>query len=237
MGMQCLFYDKMGNIAIIPAGGKGSRFNSPIPKQYVKVLGKELIAYTIDIFQKSPLVDEIIIPASISYLDDLKEIKKKYNFDKITGIVEGGKERQDSVYNGLTSRKFSNGDLIVVHDAARALLSQSLLEKAINEAKKYDSVIVAINARDTLLKAEKYVTEYIDRSKVYYAQTPQIFRYSLLSKAFELANKSGFYGTDESMLVRNAGIDVRIVEGEFINFKITTKNDLDIFESVLTNSR
>lgn len=94
----------MSNVAIIPSAGSGSRFNSPIPKQYVKVLGKEIIVYTLEIFQNCDNIDEIIIPADKNYFNLLFELKEKYNFTKVTKIIEGGKERQDSVYNGLISK-------------------------------------------------------------------------------------------------------------------------------------
>ena len=220
--------------AIIPSGGVGSRFNSPIPKQYVKVLGKELIVYTLEIFQKSKLVDNIIIPANESYFELLHQIKDKYNFSKISGIVKGGKERQDSVYNGLISEDFESDDLIIVHDAARPLLSEKLLEKAINSAYTYDSIVVAIGARDTLFKKENDKLRYIDRSKIYYAQTPQIFRYNILNDSFFNAAKTNFRATDESMLVANANFNVEIVEGEYKNFKITTEVDMLTFEKLIT---
>jgi 2-C-methyl-D-erythritol 4-phosphate cytidylyltransferase len=219
--------------AIIPSGGIGTRFNSPIPKQYLKVLGKELIAYTIEIFQQSPLIDEIIIPADESYFDLLYHIKEKNNFSKISKIVKGGKERQDSVYSGLTSKIFQSDDLILVHDAARPLISLKLLEKAVNSANKYDSVVVAIKARDTLIEASDEVKGYVDRKMIYYAQTPQIFRYSILLESFKKALDENFLGTDESMIVRNANFNVHIVEGEFQNFKITTKKDLELFEKLI----
>lgn len=222
-------------IAIIPSGGIGSRFNSPIPKQYVEVLGKELIAYTIDVFQRSPLIDEIIIPADESYFTLLNQIIDKYNFFKISKIVKGGKERQDSVYNGLTSKNFEPNDLIIVHDAARPLLSDALLENAIMSAKKYNSIVVAIKARDTLLKADEIVDGYVDRKNIYYAQTPQIFRYNILIDSFKLAIAENFVGTDESMLVKRAKNDVKIVEGEFYNFKITTKTDLELLKKIYSN--
>lgn len=220
--------------AIIPSGGIGSRFNSPIPKQYVKALGKELIVYTLEIFQKSKLVDNIIIPANESYFELLHQIKEKYNLSKISNIVRGGKERQDSVYNGLMSEDFNKNDLIIVHDAARPLLSEQLLEKAINSAYKYDSVVVAIGARDTLFKKENNKLNYIDRSKIYYAQTPQIFRYNILKDSFLNAAKTNFQATDESMLVENANHNVTIVEGEYKNFKITTEADMLTFEKLIT---
>ena len=226
----------MKRIAIIPAGGSGSRFNSPIPKQYVKVLGNEIISYTLKTFQNSSFVDEIIIAAEMSYFETLNQIKKKYGFDKISRIVQGGKERQDSVYNSLISGSFSEDDLMIVHDAARPLLTDQLLEKAIAAAEEHDSIAVAIRARDTLLKGKDHITEYINRDEIYYAQTPQIFRYEILKKAFEFVKISNFVGTDESMIVIKAGFEVRVVEGDFKNFKITTESDLEIFEKLIDSS-
>jgi len=221
----------MSNIAIIPSAGSGSRFNSPIPKQYVKVLGKELIVYTLEVFQNSDLVNEIIIPAEKNFFDLLFSLKQKYKLTKISQIIEGGKERQDSVYNGLKSKNFDENDLIIVHDAARVNVSNSLLSKSINEANKFDSIVVAIKARDTLINGSDLVENYINRINIHYAQTPQIFRYKILLDAFNKANRHGFRATDESMLVKNAGYNVKIVEGEFINFKVTEKSDILFLEN------
>ncbi|MBK7980195.1 MAG: 2-C-methyl-D-erythritol 4-phosphate cytidylyltransferase [Ignavibacteriae bacterium] len=223
----------MSKIAIIPSAGSGSRFNSPIPKQYVKVLGKELIVHTISVFQNSNEIDEIIIPADTNYFDLLNKLKNKYNLNKITKIIEGGKERQDSVYNGLKAKLFNDNDLILVHDAARPLLSQDLLKASLKEAEKFDSVVVAIKARDTLISGNEFVEKYEDRSKIFYAQTPQIFRYNILLKSFEFALKHKFIATDESMIVKNAGYKVKIVNGDFTNFKITESGDLIILEKLL----
>ncbi len=224
----------MKTIAIIPSGGVGSRFLSSIPKQYVKVLGKELIYYTLNVFQQCNLIDEIIIPAQPEYFDLLNGLKAKYNLTKISKVIKGGKERQHSVYNALNSIKPDANDLVVVHDAARPLLSPELLQRAIKFADKYDSIVVAIKARDTLLKAKDNIVEnYLDRSDIYYVQTPQIFRYSILKQAFEKANETNFLATDESMLVKNNNINVNILEGESSNFKITTQSDIQLFESII----
>ncbi len=223
----------MSNIAIIPSAGSGSRFNSPIPKQFVKVLGKELIVYTLQVFQDCSEIDEIIIPTSEKYISLLTSLKAKYKFDKISKIILGGKERQDSVYNGIISKKMEDRDLIIVHDAARPLLSETLLQTAIKEAYKSDNIVVAIKARDTLIKGKDLVENYLDRDQIYYAQTPQIFRYSTLLDSYNIAKKTNFKSTDESMLVKNAGYNVKIVEGEFLNFKVTEKNDLQFLESIL----
>jgi 2-C-methyl-D-erythritol 4-phosphate cytidylyltransferase len=226
----------MKTIAIIPSGGLGSRILSSIPKQYIKVLGKELIVYTLQIFQNCDLVDEIIIPAQPTYFNLLNEIKEKFRLNKISNIIEGGKERQDSVFNGIKQLKLNNNDLVIVHDAARPLLSTTLLENSIKAAKKYDSIVVAKKASDTLIKGNSHVEEYLDRTNIYYAQTPQIFRYKILNEAFEFAKKNNYYGTDESMLVKRANYNIKIIEGETINFKVTSQSDLQLLEQLLEKS-
>ena len=223
----------MKTTAIIPSGGIGSRFLSSIPKQYIKVLGKELIVYTLEIFQKCELVDEIIIASQPEYFNLLNNLKEKYGLTKISKIIKGGKERQHSVNNALDSCNLNNEDLVIVHDAARPLLSKTLLKKAIQTANNSGSTVVAIKAKDTLMKGkDDKVENYIDRSNIYYVQTPQIFKYSILKNAFDYANKTNFLATDESMLVRNIGVDVTILEGDSSNFKITTKSDLKLFEEI-----
>ncbi len=220
--------------AIIPSGGSGSRFLSSIPKQYIKVLGKELIVYTLEIFQNCSLVDNIVIAAQKNYFDILNNIKQNYNLNKISKIVEGGDERQYSVYNAFNSLTLHDDDLVIVHDAARPLISDKLLCNAIVFAKSLGSVVVALKAKDTLLKGiNGKVKSYIDRKNIYYAQTPQIFKYKILKKAFENANKTKFLATDESMLVKNINVDVNIFEGETTNFKITTTADLELFKKII----
>ena len=225
----------MKKIVIIPSGGKGLRLGTDIPKQYVKVNNKELIAYTIDVFEQCDEIDEIVIAAQKDYFDLLNKIIKKYSFKKVLKIVEGGKERQDSVYNALSSLSASNRDLILVHDAARPLLPQKVLLSALQSAENFDKVVVGIKAKDTLIKGSDSVLSYVDRSEVFYAQTPQIFRYGILKSAMEKAIRKSFLGTDESMLVHKASYKVKLVEGSVFNFKVTTKDDLDLFTSLVNN--
>ena len=222
----------MKTFAIIPAGGKGKRGGTEVPKQYLKFHDKELIVYTLEVFQKNNLIDEIIISAEQEYLPLLNEIKEKYNFDKISKIVEGGKERQDSVYNALKSIKADDDDLIAVHDAARPLLPDKVLTTAINTAKEKGNALVCLKSRDTLLKGDDIVNEYVDRSEMYYVQTPQIFNYKDLMNAMKNAYKKNFIGTDESMLIKELGIDINIVEGSMLNFKVTTATDIEMFEKL-----
>jgi len=230
--MQCLLPKKMKTYAIIPSGGVGKRINSSLPKQYIPIHGKELIAYTLEIFQKCNQIDEIIIPAQYDYFELLNNIKLKYGISKLTGIVEGGFERQDSVLNALESISPDNDDLIAVHDAARPLLPVKILENALNAAKEFDNSIVAIKAKDTLVKGNEYVKEYLNREEIYYIQTPQIFKYKVLYESMILAKKNGFIGSDESILVHQASNKIKIVEGSSLNFKVTTDSDLDLLELI-----
>ncbi len=223
----------MKTIAIIPAGGKGIRSGFTAPKQYLKFFGKELIVYTLEIFQKNKSIDEIIIAAEKSYIPLLQKLKSKYKLTKIKKIVEGGKERQDSVFNALSSISPDKNDLIAVHDAARPLLPAKVLTNAVASAKRNGSALVVVKARDTLIKGEKVVESYLDRNKIYLVQTPQIFKHKDLSEAMEKARKEKFYGTDESVLIKRVGKRINIVEGSIINFKITTNEDIKLFRKLV----
>jgi 2-C-methyl-D-erythritol 4-phosphate cytidylyltransferase len=222
----------MKTFVIIPAGGKGKRGGTETPKQYLRFHGKELIVYTLEVFQKNNLVDEIIISAEQPYHTLLNKIAKDYNLTKISQLVEGGEERQDSVYNALKAIKADDGDLVAVHDAARPMLSDSILTRAINTAKEKGNALVCLKARDTLLKGDHIVKEYVDRTEIYYVQTPQIFKYKDLKKAMKKAYENNFIGTDESMLIKELGLDINIVEGSMLNFKVTTATDIEMFEKL-----
>jgi 2-C-methyl-D-erythritol 4-phosphate cytidylyltransferase len=225
-------------IAIIPAGGKGLRAGiakngNATPKQYIKVGGKEIIVYTLQTFQKNKLIDKIIIAAESKYFALLVKLINKYKLSKVKLIVEGGFTRQDSVYNALLSSEAKGSDLIVVHDAARALLPKEVLTDSILTARKKGNALVCIKAKDTLIKGKESVVEYLDRNEVYYVQTPQIFKYKDLLKAMNKAVKENFNGTDESMLIKRIGKKVHIVEGSVFNFKITTKEDIELFKHLV----
>jgi 2-C-methyl-D-erythritol 4-phosphate cytidylyltransferase len=219
----------MKNFVIIPAGGKGVRSGFAAPKQYIKFAGKELIVYTLEVFQKNKFIDDIILSAEPKYFNLLLELKKKYHITKISSLVEGGKTRQDSVYNALKSISAKKNDLIIVHDAARPLISPDVLTNSINLAKKKGNAVVCVKVRDTLIKGSNKVDSYLNREEVLYVQTPQIFKYKDLMDAMLNAYKNNFIGTDESMLVKRMGKEIYIAEGSLLNFKVTTKSDLELF--------
>lgn len=219
----------MTSYALIPSGGVGKRLNGSLPKQYVQVKGKELIAYTLEIFQQSDLIDKIIIAAQPEYISLIENIKTRYKISKLFKIVNGGKERQDSVFNALLATEASDNDMIIVHDAARPLLTLDILNTAITEAKTFDNVVVATKATDTLVSGKEFVQNYLNRATIYHIQTPQISRYKILFDAMNCAKETKFVGTDESILLHQASNKIKIVEGSSLNFKVTTKSDLDLF--------
>lgn len=223
--------------AIIPAGGTGKRIGSEIPKQFLAFHGKELIAYTLDVFNRNSKIDQIIVATKPEYFDLLENIKSRYGFNKITKIVEGGKERQDSVFNALSSINAKEDDFVLVHDAARPLLPQKILDNAINEAAQKGNAVVAIKAKDTLVNGLKTIANYINRGEISYIQTPQIFKYKVLLNAMQKAIDESFLGTDESMLVTRLGEVVNLVDGSSLNFKVTTESDVELFHQIVVEKR
>ncbi len=222
----------MKSFAIIPAGGKGLRIGGSLPKQYVKINGKELITYTLSTFQKCRLVNNIIIAAEKPFHKKIKNICDKNKFTKISSIIEGGRTRQESVFNCIKSLNAKENDLIIVHDAARPLLPMNILNNAIKVAKSKGNSVVSIKAKDTLVTGNKIIDNYIDRKNVNYVQTPQIFKYKDFVKAIKFAETKKFNGTDESSLMKKIGKKINLVEGSYINIKITTKDDLKIMQAV-----
>lgn len=225
----------MKTIAIIPAGGKGKRSGHAAPKQYLRFNNKEMIAFTLETFQQNKLIDEIVVSCDAHYFNLLKRIKEKYKLTKLLNFVEGGKERQHSVFNALTSIYAGKNDLIIIHDAVRPLLPDKVLTAAIQHAKKNGNALVCLKTRDTLIKGNEIVKKYLNREEVFCVQTPQIFTYSELMAAMQDAKKKRFVGTDESILVKKIGKKINIIEGSPLNFKITTKEDINLFKKIINN--
>ncbi|MEO8664259.1 MAG: 2-C-methyl-D-erythritol 4-phosphate cytidylyltransferase [Ignavibacteria bacterium] len=213
---------------IIPASGSGERFGGRTPKQFLKIDGKEIIVLAIEKFHSIKLIDEIIISAQPEYFIKLLTLIKKNNFRKVKKIVEGGKTRQDSVYNALLNLECEADDIVLVHDSVRPFISSKKINELINETKKFKCVIPGMRMSETLKKVDgkNFVTETIDRKNLWTVQTPQAFTVDILKKSFDKAYKAGFTCTDESSVAENAGYKVRVIEGEKSNIKITVKEDL-----------
>lgn len=214
---------------IIPASGIGERFGRKTPKQFVKIKNKEMLAHTIDKFHNIKSIDEIIISTRPEYFARVCSIIKKHKFKKVKKLVEGGKLRQESVYNALINLTCSVNDIILVHDAARPFVSTESINKIIKEAKKHECVVLGMPVSETIKKVNKkqLVDKTIEREGLWSIQTPQAFRYLNLMQAFERAMKDNFVGTDEAAIVEYAGYDVKVIKGESGNVKITLKEDFD----------
>lgn len=222
---------------IIPASGSGSRFGGKTAKQFLKIDGKEILTHTIKKFHDLKIIDEIIVSTVPEFFVAVSTIVRKNNFTKVKKIVEGGKRRQDSVYNALINLDCKKDDIILVHDAVRPLVSEKLIKNVITETIKNDCVIPVIKISDTLMRTDKknFAKEIIDREGVVSVQTPQGFRFDILNKSFLKSYKEEFTGTDEASIVQNCGYKVRVTEGEKSNIKITVKEDLDEMNFFLGN--
>lgn len=205
--------------AIIPAGGTSSRFGNT-NKLLEKVNDKEIIKYTVDAFEASN-IDEIIICANISIMDELKNI---FADSQKVKIIEGGQTRQQSVFNGL---KACECNYVLIHDGARPMITPDLINSAIDMVKDKKALTVATKTIDTIKEvADGKIIRTIDRSKLYNTQTPQAFEYNLIKSAHEKLAGQNF--TDDAGMLEELGIDVYILNGSYKNIKITTQNDIDI---------
>ena len=221
------------NSVVIVAAGSGRRMNLDINKQYIKLDEKEMIAHTIDVFYSNENIDEIIvcIREEEAYFFE-HEILDKYDFRNIK-IAYGGKERQDSIYNGLKQLD-SNSNIVLIHDGARPFVSHAIINETIEVAKQKKAAVVGVPVRDTIKVVENGgVKSTPARETLWSAQTPQTFDKNLILRAYENAYEKNFYGTDDSMLVEFLGQEVTMVLGSYENIKITNPEDINVAEQIL----
>jgi 2-C-methyl-D-erythritol 4-phosphate cytidylyltransferase len=215
------------NGVVIVAAGSGSRMKRDINKQFIKLDGKEIIAYTIEKFYKSEDIDDIVIVIKESeekYF--IENIINKYGFDNIK-LAYGGKERQDSVYNGIKKLN-RNCEIVLIHDGARPFVNEDIIKNSIEEAKENNAVVVGVPVKDTIkvVDSDGNIVDTPNRSLLWSVQTPQSFKYEIITKAYEYAYSNDYYGTDDAMLVEHIGYNVKMIEGSYDNIKITTEEDL-----------
>ena len=210
-------YQDLKVTAIIVAAGRGKRFGGDVPKQFLKLKGRTILETTVDRFAGSDEVDEIVVVTNEDYLDYVKELLEGCSKDFL--VVPGGKERQDSVSRGLEA---STGDLVLIHDAARPFVTYEVIERVIEAAKNTGAAVPVVNPKDSIRTRDGN----LNRDELFCIQTPQGFRRELIMEAYEKAMKEGFYGTDEGGIAEYAGYPVTMVEGDYENFKITTREDL-----------
>jgi 2-C-methyl-D-erythritol 4-phosphate cytidylyltransferase len=217
--------------AIVVAAGQGSRFGGDVPKQFLLLKDRPLLAHSLLSMENHPAVAEIVVVAAPEWKNHIEqEIISRFAIRKVSAIVPGGKERQDSVSAGLSAVSQSY-EFVAVHDAVRPLFSPQVLDRTIDGCQDVDACIPAIIPRDTIKQvSENRVVRTLPRETLRLAQTPQVFRRSVLIKAFQHAKTHGLSGTDEAALVEASGGTVSWVPGDEFNLKITTPLDLKIAE-------
>ena len=225
------------SIALIPAAGMGRRMGASINKQYLQLNGLPIIARTISVFEQSPLIDAIylVIPAEeIPYCR--KHVVEACGFRKIAAIVPGGKERQNSVMNGLNAMRehVSDDDVVLIHDGVRPLVTENMLFESIKTARLHDGALVAVPVKDTIKTVRAgIVSDTPPRESLWQAQTPQSFRFGTIFTAHLAAEAAGFSGTDDASLIERTGGEVHIIRGDYRNIKITSPEDLILAEAFL----
>ena len=222
--------------AIVLAAGSGSRMKSKTKKQFMEIKGKPVIWYSLFEFEKSR-VDEIILVTGKEDIDYCKkEIVEKYNLKKIKNVVAGGSERYESVYNGL---KEVTGNIVLIHDGARPLINNEIIERSIEGTIKSDACVVGVPVKDTIKRANKegYIIDTPNRSELWITQTPQSFKTDLVKMAYKKMKEELEKGNttlnikDDAMVVEEFTTNqVRFVQGDYKNIKVTTPEDIDIAE-------
>lgn len=222
--------------AIVLAAGSGSRMKSKTKKKFMEIKGKPVIWYSLFEFEKSR-VDEIILVTGKEDIDYCKkEIVEKYNLKKIKNVVAGGSERYESVYNGL---KEVTGNIVLIHDGARPLINNEIIERSIEGTIKSDACVVGVPVKDTIKRANKegYIIDTPNRSELWITQTPQSFKTDLVKMAYKKMKEELEKGnttlniTDDAMVVEEFTTNqVRFVQGDYKNIKVTTPEDIDIAE-------
>lgn len=219
---------------IIPAAGLGRRMNATVSKQYLKLMGKPILAHTLDVFEQCPLISEIILVINPDEVELCRnQVLSIYPYTKIK-LVKGGETRQESVYNGLLAVS-DNTRIVMVHDGARPLIQESVILKSLDETIKHRATAVGVAAKNTIkvIDDNGFVAHTPDRNYLVEIQTPQTFAYELLKEAHQKAIEAGVEGTDDAFLVERLNIPVKIVMGDYTNIKITTPEDLAIAESIM----
>jgi len=222
---------------IIPAGGSGKRMGTDVSKQYLLLDGRPIVDHTIQLFNSHPIVREIVVvlpPQDVEH-----ESKRIYGqFKKVSKIINGGKERIDSVRNGFMELA-SETAIVLVHDAVRPFVRASDINAVAQELEKCDGCTLAVPVKDTikLVETGNIIDSTPDRKKLWHTLTPQGFRREVLESLLMYAFDNNINGTDECMVAEKMGFKVHVVSGSYYNIKITTKEDLVFADAIVKNSR
>lgn len=220
--------EKQKYAAIVLAAGSGKRMNSKVHKQYLIIQDRPVLYYSLKAFEDSA-VDEIVLVVGKGEEEFCrKEIVDKYGISKVKAIVEGGKERYHSVFEGLKQTR--DADYVLIHDGARPFVNQDIIRRCMQEVQKYQACVVGMPVKDTIKIADEegYAKQTPDRKNVWMIQTPQTFSYALIYEAYEemLKTEDTAITDDAMVLERIKGKKSKLIEGSYRNIKITTPEDL-----------
>lgn len=221
----------MKTIAVILAGGSGTRFGGNVPKQFLQVGGRRIIEYTIDAFERHPLIDEVAVVCHADHLAEMESIVASNQYGKVKKVLPGGKERYHSSLAALAVY-IDDNDLLLFHDAVRPLVSERIITDCVKALQHYDAVTVAIPTTDTIYRVDdqQQIIDIPPRSLFRNAQTPQGFRAGVIRHAYELALADlAFVTTDDCGVVRRylPEIPIHVVEGDSCNIKVTYPEDIN----------
>ena len=227
---------------ILTGGGSGSRMKNPVNKSFILLSGKPIIAYSMQLFQAHPQISTITIIMHPEWVKEITEWMNRLGITKVKQIVEGGKERQDSVRNGLQAIASLNpkpDDIVLVHNAANPLLTTETITECIRAAQQNQASVAGYRIKDTIKRVgdDGKILETLKRSELWGMQTPQCIQYALFVRAHEKAQKDSFLGTDDVQLVERLGIKPVVVDCGYENFKITPPEDVGMAERILGKRR
>lgn len=227
----------MAAAGIVLAGGKGSRMQSDVPKQYMELLGKPLLYYSLKAFEDSDVEQVVLVTTEGDEEYCRKELVERFGFEKVVAIVAGGAERYESVWNGLKCLKVQEPDYVLIHDGARPLVTTELINRLITETEQYEACVAGMPVKDTIQMTDErgVITLTPKRNSLWTAQTPQSFGFSLAYDAYEqLMGESEINVTDDAMVVGlYHDIPIQMVRGSYTNIKVTTPEDLVLAEAFL----
>lgn len=226
----------MGRVcAIVLAAGKGKRMGANINKQFININEKPVLFHTLRVFQQCEYIDDIVVVCSADEIEYCNtEIVQKYAFSKVIKVVVGGKERQDSVFNGLIV--LENCDIVLIHDGARPFIDFKIIKDGIYYANKYGASACGVMPKDTIKirDNEGFSIETPDRNSLFCVQTPQSFKYEIILETHKKIKNSREVVTDDTMAVEKYGHKVFLYDGSYNNIKITTQEDLIVAEKIFS---
>ncbi|MCD4782035.1 MAG: 2-C-methyl-D-erythritol 4-phosphate cytidylyltransferase [Candidatus Omnitrophica bacterium] len=222
---------------ILASAGVGNRLQSRESKPFVMLRGRPLITFALQAAQASTELKSVILVGHPSLLSRYEQICAEDHFDKVTKVIAGGKERCDSIYNGIQELD-PDTDLVLIHDGARPFVTPEMIDRSLAACRDEEAVIAAVKIKPTIKKVDPeshYVRSTVPRHDIWEIQTPQVFKRKIIEKAYQYwqDHRESFIPTDDASLVENIGVPVKIFQGHYHNIKITTTEDMDIARALL----